>query len=64
MLESDNDLLVVAVCDAQGRAIALEVQQISPRRFIINTTGLTSGNYILHARGASGTESGIFQVVK
>ena len=64
VLESDNDLLVVAVCDAQGRGIALEVQQISPRRFIINTSGLTSGNYILHAHGASGTESGIFQVVK
>jgi PKD repeat protein len=63
-LETESDLSRVFVSDLNGRTIAVEVQKLSPRKFILQSAGLSAGTYILNGVSNEGTISAKFQVVK
>jgi hypothetical protein len=63
-LESENDLSRVFVSDLNGRIMAVDVQNVSPRKFILQSSGLSAGTYILNGESKEGTISARFQVVK
>lgn len=63
-LETESDLTRVFVSDLNGRTIAVEVQKVSPRKFILHSAGLSAGTYILNGVSNEGTISAKFQVVK
>jgi hypothetical protein len=63
-LETESDLTRVFVTDLNGRIISVEVQKISPRKFMLQVAGLAAGTYILNGVSNEQTVSAKFQVVK